>query len=144
MSIVYQTDSRTQLTYAYERRRVWNEEKGKMVVQRKLLGRVNDMSTKEIVPTDGRCRRRSPYLTNDEKVALREEPREFQSAVFLSPSSHETSGSFAPKDEINLPANTVSSTTVVDEFHSISRVLTSIQQDIRKICSLLEKDMQKA
>ena len=129
---------------SYQTKRVWDEEKGKMVVKRKLLGRVNDMSTKEIVPTDGRCRRRSPYLTDVEKAALREEPREFQSAVFQSPSSHETSGSFAPKDEINLPANTVSSTTVVDEFHSISRVLTSIQQDIRKICSLLEKDMQKA
>ena len=82
MKMVYQTDKRSGLTYAYENRRVWSEERQKYVNQRKLIGRVVNMETKEIAPTDGRGRKRSPYSTEEEKANLQvEEPSQFSSAL---------------------------------------------------------------
>ena len=59
MGIVYQKDSRTGITYAYESKAVWDKEKKQSRAKRRLIGRV-DPETKEIVPTDGRGRKRSP------------------------------------------------------------------------------------
>ena len=60
MGIVYQKDSRSGITYAYESTSVWNKELKQSRAKRKLIGRV-DPDTGEIVPTDGRCKKRSPY-----------------------------------------------------------------------------------
>ena len=49
MGIIFQTDKRSGITYAYKQSRS----------RRTLIGRV-DPQTGEIVPTDGRCRRLSP------------------------------------------------------------------------------------
>lgn len=67
MGIVYQTDKRSGITYAYENQSFWDPELKRSKSKRKLIGRV-DPETKEIVPTDGRCKKRSPSYeaTTDE------------------------------------------------------------------------------
>ena len=60
MSIVYQKDKRSGITYAYESKAFWDKEKHQSRSKRTLIGRVNP-DTGEIVPTDGRCRKNSPY-----------------------------------------------------------------------------------
>ncbi|EOS71798.1 hypothetical protein C817_05751, partial [Dorea sp. 5-2] len=55
MSIVYQTDKRSGITYAYESKAYWDSEKKQSRSKRSLIGRV-DPETGEIRKTDGRCR----------------------------------------------------------------------------------------
>lgn len=62
MSIVYNTDKRCGVTYAYESKSYWDKEKKQARSKRTLIGRV-DPGTGEIVPTDGRCKKNSPYQT---------------------------------------------------------------------------------
>lgn len=64
MGIVYQTDKRSGITYAYENQSFWDSELKRSKSKRKLIGRV-DPETKEIIPTDGRCKKRSPSYTPD-------------------------------------------------------------------------------
>lgn len=60
MGIVYQTDKRSNITYVYENQSFWDKELKRSRSKRTLIGRV-DKETGEIVPTDGRCKRLSPY-----------------------------------------------------------------------------------
>jgi hypothetical protein len=60
MTIVYQKDKRSGITYAYESTAYWDKEKKVSRSKRTLIGRV-DAQTGEIVPTDGRNRKHSPY-----------------------------------------------------------------------------------
>jgi len=62
MSIVYQTDKRSGITYAYESKAYWDKEKKQSRSKRTLIGRV-DPETGEIIETDGRCKKNSPYQT---------------------------------------------------------------------------------
>lgn len=64
MSIVYQTDKRSGITYAYESKSYWDKEKKMPRCKRTLIGRV-DPETGEIKPTDGRCKKNSPYNKPD-------------------------------------------------------------------------------
>jgi len=56
VAIVYQTDKRSGITYAYEYISHWDKEKKQSRARRTLIGRV-DKVTGEIVPTDGRNRK---------------------------------------------------------------------------------------
>ena len=56
MSIVYQHDKRSGITYAYESESYWDKERKQSRSRRHLVGRV-DEKTGEIVPTDGRVRK---------------------------------------------------------------------------------------
>lgn len=60
MGIVYQKDKRTGITYVYESTAVWDKEKKQSRAKRRLIGRL-DPETGEVVPTDGRGKKRSPY-----------------------------------------------------------------------------------
>ena len=60
MSIVYQTDKRSGITYAYESKAYWDKEKKQSRSKRTLIGRV-DPVTGDILETDGRCKKYSPY-----------------------------------------------------------------------------------
>ena len=60
MSIVFAKDKRSGITYAYESESYWDKEKKMPRCKRTLIGRV-DPETGEIKPTDGRCRKNSPY-----------------------------------------------------------------------------------
>lgn len=62
MSIVYNTDKRSGITYAYESKSYWDKEKKQSRSKRTLIGRV-DPETSEITKTDGRCMKNSPYQT---------------------------------------------------------------------------------
>jgi hypothetical protein len=53
MGIIYQTDKRAGITYAYENKAYWDKEKKQSRAKRTLIGRVNP-DTGEIIPTDGR------------------------------------------------------------------------------------------
>jgi len=57
VAIVYQTDKRSGITYAYESISHWDKEKKQSRAKRTLIGRV-DKVTGEIVPTDGRNRKK--------------------------------------------------------------------------------------
>lgn len=59
MGIVYQTDKRSGITYAYENQSFWDKELKRSRSKRTLIGRV-DKDTGKIIPTDGRCRKLSP------------------------------------------------------------------------------------
>ena len=56
-SIVYQTDKKTGIKYAYESTSYWDKEKKQPRSKRTLIGRL-DSETGEIVPTDGRGQKR--------------------------------------------------------------------------------------
>ena len=60
MTIVYQRDKRSGITYAYESIAYWDKEKKVSRSKRTLIGRVNS-ETGEIEATDGRCKKHSPY-----------------------------------------------------------------------------------
>lgn len=87
MGIIYQKDKRTGITYAYESKAVWDKEKKQSRARRRLIGKV-DPDSGEIVPTDGRGRKRSPSYdpsTDDQEPMpatvkeLREEIRRLRS-----------------------------------------------------------------
>ena len=54
MSIIYQKDKRSGITYAYENKAYWDKEKKQSRSKRKLIGRL-DEKTGKIIHTDGRC-----------------------------------------------------------------------------------------
>lgn len=70
MGIIYQKDKRSGITYAYENQSFWDPELKRSRSKRKLIGRV-DPETNEIVPTDGRCRKRSPsFIPNPDEYVM--------------------------------------------------------------------------
>ena len=69
MGIVYQTDKRSGITYAYENKAYWDKEKKQSRSKRTLIGRV-DPETGKIVPTDGRCKMRSPSNKDKESYQM--------------------------------------------------------------------------
>lgn len=73
MSLVKSKDKRTGITYVYESESYWDKEKQQPRAKRKLIGRI-DESTGEIVPTDGRGRKRkdqSPKKDADTTLAAK-------------------------------------------------------------------------
>ena len=70
MAIIHQHDKRSGLTYAYESHSYWDKEKKMTRAKRTLIGRV-DPETKEIIPTDGRCRK-------DKVTTAKEKPVDYQ------------------------------------------------------------------
>ncbi len=52
-------DKRSGITYVYECKSFWDKEKKQSRSKRTLIGRL-DEETGKIVPTDGRCKKRSP------------------------------------------------------------------------------------
>lgn len=57
MAIIKQHDKRSGITYAYESHSYWDPVKKMTRAKRKLIGRV-DPDTGEIIPTDGRNRKK--------------------------------------------------------------------------------------
>ncbi len=62
MSLVKCRDKRTGITYVYESESYWDKEKKQPRARRKLIGKI-DEETGEIVPTDGRGRKRKTQKT---------------------------------------------------------------------------------
>lgn len=57
MAIIKQHDPRSHITYVYESKSYWDKDKKQSRSKRTLIGRL-DETTGEIVPTDGRGRKR--------------------------------------------------------------------------------------
>lgn len=66
MAIIKQHDKRSGLTYAYESHSYWDPEKKMTRAKRKLIGRI-DPETGEIIPTDGRNRKKKESVTPEGK-----------------------------------------------------------------------------
>ena len=81
-AIVYQTDKRSGITYAYESVSYWNKEKQQSRSKRTLIGRV-DSKTGEIVPTDGRCRKKKNTPVKRGPLPATETSRCFYGATYL-------------------------------------------------------------
>lgn len=81
MAITYNKDKRSGLTYAYETTYVWDKEKKQSRSKRTLIGRVDD-ATGEIVPTDGRGKKRSPnYVPDNDEYQMPKTVKELKSEV---------------------------------------------------------------
>lgn len=83
-SIVYQTDKRSGITYAYESISYWDKDKKQSRAKRTLIGRV-DSETGEIVQTDGRGRkkRHQPTAAKRGPVPSTQTSRLFYGATYL-------------------------------------------------------------
>jgi transposase len=86
-AIVFQTDKRSGITYAYESHSYWDKEKKQSRAKRKLIGRV-DKTTGKIVPTDGRCRKKKNKLVTEDNNNINTLPiqnvkRRFYGATYL-------------------------------------------------------------
>lgn len=64
MATIHHKDKRSGITYVYESHSYWDKEKKQSRAKRRLIGRL-DETTGEIIPTDGRCRKRSPYYSGE-------------------------------------------------------------------------------
>ena len=76
MSIVKQKDKRTGTTYVYESKSYWDKDKRQPRSDRTLIGKL-DEQTGEVVPTDGRGKKRTEIkkdtsLFNEQKQQLKE------------------------------------------------------------------------
>lgn len=65
MAIIKQHDKRSGITYAYESHSYWDPEKKMTRAKRKLIGRL-DPETGEIIPTDGRNRKKKDEKASEE------------------------------------------------------------------------------
>jgi transposase len=65
MAIIFQTDKRSGITYAYEATYKWDRDKKQSRSTRKLIGRVDGSGN--VVPTDGRCRKDKPAVKEQAK-----------------------------------------------------------------------------
>jgi transposase len=83
-TIVYQKDKRSGITYAYESVSYWDKDKKQSRAKRTLIGRV-DITTGEIVPTDGRGRskKETPAVAKRGPVPSLHTARSFYGATYL-------------------------------------------------------------
>ncbi len=81
-AIVYQKDKRSGITYAYESISYWDKEKKQSRSRRTLIGRV-DSKTGEIVPTDGRGRKKKETIAKRGPVPSTQTSRSFYGATYL-------------------------------------------------------------
>lgn len=72
MAIIKQHDKRSGITYVYESKSYWDLEKKMSRAKRKLIGRL-DPETGEIIPTDGRNRKKK-----HESAEAEEEPKDYK------------------------------------------------------------------
>lgn len=86
MAIIYQKDTRSGITYAYEAQYHWDKTKKQSRSVRKLIGRVNK-ETGEIIPTDGRMKKSKAVQGNTPSkrgpVPSTKSARTFYGATYL-------------------------------------------------------------
>lgn len=84
VAIVYQKDKRSGITYAYQSISFWDKEKKQSRARRTLIGRVDNI-TGEIVPTDGRNRKKAEKKPpiNGKRPAINSVKRTFFGATYL-------------------------------------------------------------
>ena len=81
MAIIYNKDKRSGKTYVYETTYQWDKVKKQSRSKRTLIGRL-DEETGEIVPTDGRGKRRSPnYIPPEDNFHVPSTIKELKAEV---------------------------------------------------------------
>ena len=83
-TIVYQTDKRSGITYAYQSTSFWDKEKKQSRARRTLIGRY-DNETGKIVPTDGRNKKKAKEKEAETrgKAVINSAHRSFYGATYL-------------------------------------------------------------
>ena len=83
-AIVYQTDKRSGITYAYESVSFWDKNKKQSRAKRTLIGRF-DKESGQIIPTDGRCKPKDDAISTPKRgpVPTLETARCFYGATYL-------------------------------------------------------------
>lgn len=83
-TIVYQTDKRSGITYAYQSTSFWDKEKKQSRARRTLIGRY-DNETGKIVPTDGRNKKKAKEKEAETrgKTVINSAHRSFYGATYL-------------------------------------------------------------
>jgi transposase, IS4 family len=83
-TIVYQTDKRSGITYAYQSISFWDKEKKQSRARRTLIGRY-DNETGKIVPTDGRNKKKAKEKEAETrgKTVINSAHRSFYGATYL-------------------------------------------------------------
>lgn len=83
-TIVYQTDKRSGITYAYQSISFWDKEKKQSRARRTLIGRY-DNETGKIVPTDGRNKKKAKEKEAEtrDKAVINSAHRSFYGATYL-------------------------------------------------------------
>jgi len=81
MAIIKQLDKRSGITYVYDSKSYRDPETKKVRSKRTLLGRL-DPETNEIIPTDGRCKKRSPgYVPEPDEYQMPNTVKELKAEV---------------------------------------------------------------
>ena len=88
MAIIKQFDKRSGVTYAYESVAYWDPEKKMSRAKRKLIGRINP-ETGEIIPTDGRNRRKKDETEKGEETTPSENYKEMYEKLLKKCESQE-------------------------------------------------------
>ena len=88
MAIIKQFDKRSGITYAYESVAYWDPEKKMSRAKRKLIGRINP-ETGEIIPTDGRNRRKKDETEKGEETSPSENYKEMYEKLLKKCESQE-------------------------------------------------------
>lgn len=88
MAIIKQYDKRSGITYAYESVAYWDPEKKMSRAKRKLIGRINP-ETGEIIPTDGRNRRKKDETEKSTETAPSENYKEMYEKLLKKCESQE-------------------------------------------------------
>ena len=88
MAIIKQYDKRSGITYAYESVAYWDPEKKMSRAKRKLIGRINP-ETGEIIPTDGRNRRKKDETEKKTETAPSENYKEMYEKLLKKCESQE-------------------------------------------------------
>lgn len=81
-AIVYQTNKKTEVTYAYESASYWDKEKKQSRAKRKCIGKV-DPETKKIVPTRKKKLQAVPRKTKRGPIPITSIGRNFYGATYL-------------------------------------------------------------
>lgn len=80
MAVIHQKDKRSGITYVYESISYWDKGKKQSRSKRRLIGRL-DEETGDVIPTDGRGRKRSPdYVPGEETDASPRTLKEYKEA----------------------------------------------------------------
>ena len=82
MSVVFQTDKRSNITYAYESVSAWDKVKKQSRSKRTLLGRL-DKETNTVVPTDGRMKKDKSIKPSSMTKYIPQYTRLFYGATYL-------------------------------------------------------------
>ena len=81
-AIVYQTNKKTGVTYAYESISYWDKEKRQSRAKRKCIGRV-DPETQKIIPTHKKQQQPTVIKTKQGPVPITVPDRKFYGATYL-------------------------------------------------------------